>query len=86
MKTYDSTTDTYLSECTEPRALEMEYFGPTAKDVAMIHYTNLYETLWEHDIVNTFDFEDWLNNKTHFEYNKQDSQWESYTLDLLSEG
>ena len=73
-------------EPNEGKDKEPEYCGPTAKDVAMIHYTEFYEIMVKYDMANDFDWHDWLYGKTHFMYNAFDAQWESYTLDLISEG
>ncbi len=60
---------------------EMDYVQETAKEVLYTYYPELHDMLFSYDV--EIDYEDWLNEKTHFKY--VDKQWVSHTLDLISE-
>lgn len=81
MKTYDATECIYLHELIEAEKPEVEYTGKTVLGVINEYYSDLYETLERYDMEEEFNFEDWLNAKTHFQF--CNGLWESYTLDLL---
>lgn len=64
---------------------EIQYTGDTAKDIIEDHYGELFHAIWIFELEDHIDIEDWLNEKTFFNYNKLSKQWESHTLELISE-
>ena len=63
---------------------EMEYCGANVREVIETHYPELFNVIAWFNFEDCCDLEDWLNQKTHFVFTGD--QWESYTLDLISEG
>lgn len=71
-------------EPNEGQGEDMDYVRETAREVVEGYYKNLWMELEIYELWDHIDLEDWLNEKTHFKY--VDKQWESNTLELLSEG
>ena len=60
------------------------YCGANVREVIETHYPELFNVVCKFNFEDHCDLEDWLNQKTHFVFTGY--QWESYTLDLISEG
>jgi hypothetical protein len=75
-----------LSDLVPEREKEPEYFERNPYTVVKTHYPDLMDSARILGIELEFDWEDWINQKTHFKYDGHAKQWESYTLELLSEG
>jgi len=62
------------------------YVQETVDDVVKVYYSSIYTYLEMYDFLDHVDLEDWLIEKTHFVYCTRVGQWESRTLDLISQG
>ena len=85
MKTYNLENDLCLSDFTESEPKAIEYCGSTARTVMETYYPDLFDAICRYDFEDYTDFEDWLNQKTHFKFDGNSNQWESWTLDLISQ-
>lgn len=68
----------------EEKESEIEYTAATAREVIETYYKELFDVMCKYDLEDSCDLVEWVTEETHFTYN--DGQWESHTLDLISQG